>query len=140
MNYEIKPYEGVGAIKLNMSRDDVRKIINCQFKEFKKAPFSAVTTDDYYLLGIHVYYNKEDKCEAIELFNNSNPTFMGNSFFEEPVSNVVEWFKKNDDTIVIDDVSITSNRFGIGLYASAGIQAKDSTLDSIIVFAKGYYD
>jgi len=65
-NLEIIPGKSIGSYQLGMSRQDVwaqnRYPVTCFYKTEK----SFQRNDDIELLGIHVHYNENEKCNFIE--------------------------------------------------------------------------
>ncbi|MBB6624506.1 hypothetical protein [Clostridium gasigenes] len=138
MNLEISSYVGAGYLKLGKTRNYIRKCFDNKFKEFKKTPISETSTDDFGYC--HVYYTKEDKCEAIEFFEIAKITFNGKSLMGEPYNNIKKFFEVIDNTIDFDDNGFTSIKYGIGVYAPFAEDEPKEPVESIIIFEKGYYD
>jgi hypothetical protein len=140
MEFRIDPKTSVGPIYFGSTRDQVRKILQSPFQEFKKTPKSKIPTDAFDQLGVHVYYDSQLQCEAVELFSESKPMFQGMSLFEMNANEAALWLKKMDPKLEIEDVSATSYKFGISLYVGEGLDQGNSTIDSILAFKDGYYD
>lgn len=138
MNLEITSYVGAGCLKLGMTRNDIRKCFDSQGKELKKTPFSETLTDDFGYC--HVYYNKEDKCEAIEFFETATIIFKGQLLIGEPYSNIKKTFKVIDKTIKFDETGFTSIKYGFGVYAPFAEDEPNESVESVILFERGYYD
>ena len=119
--------KGVDNIQFGDSRDKVRKEFG-EFTEFRKNKFSKNTTDDF--KSFHVYYNTENKVEAIEFFPESNLEFNGKKLFELKFSD----FNFEDADIEKDADSITFKTLGFSVYSPS-----NSKVESIIVFGKDYY-
>lgn len=60
------PLVSVGKVRFGMSRVDVRNIWG-EYREFRKTIFSQNTADDFGFC--HVFYDNNDCCEAIEIFD-----------------------------------------------------------------------
>jgi hypothetical protein len=140
MKFEIIPKKSAGPIQIGQTRENVRKAANSNVEEFMKTPTSASPTDAFDELGIHVYYDKQDRCEAIELWSESNPTYKGVSLFDMSPKQAISWLRKLDKAIEIDDVGAISRKMGISLYANEGIDNSTDKIDSVMVFGEGYYD
>lgn len=138
MQFEIKPYIGVGPIKFGMHRDEVRKILSSPFKEFVKwAAASTIPTDDFYNLNFHVYYNKNSNCKGIEFAKGSNAIFQGHEIVGRPFSEVMEWLIKLDSSARLDDDSgVKSEQLSIDLWVPDADDDVNSLIESIYVFAK----
>jgi hypothetical protein len=75
MKLDIQPYIGVGIIKLGMSRNNIIANITSSSSEFYKTAETHNHADSFDSLGIHVYYDDQKCCEAIEIFPPAQPTF-----------------------------------------------------------------
>ncbi|MCM0649712.1 hypothetical protein NBE98_15195 [Clostridium swellfunianum] len=135
---KIRPYVGVQEIDFNMKREVVREKFNHQFTEFKKTPFSQNTTDAFEFC--HVYYDNENLCEAIELFEPANVVFDNFTMTEQSYEKVRRFFESIDDSLDFNDAGFTSYKFGVGVFAPYALEEPKEPIESIIVFRKGYYD
>ncbi|WP_186648039.1 hypothetical protein [Fluviispira vulneris] len=76
-----------GQLKVGMTRDEVRKIFSSKVQAFKKTPICKVTSDDFYNLVIHAFYDDEtNKLEGLEIFQpnriliEDNVYLLGNDY------------------------------------------------------------
>ncbi len=138
MSLEITSYVGVGNLKLGMNRKDIRKKFDYEAKEFKKTPISENLTDDFGYC--HIYYDKEDKCEAIEFFETAPIIFKGQLLIGEPYSSIKKIFEVIDKIVEFDDTGFTSIKYGIGIYAPFAEDEPNEPVESVIIFKSGYYD
>jgi hypothetical protein len=127
-NWIAQPLNGVHNIKFGMDRKDVRKLFCNEAHEFKKSKFSKNTTDDFGIF--HVYYDKNDKCEAVEIFNDVNVSIDGRIVFPIEVISAKEVVGDFEEV----DGSYISKKSSIGIYAPSG------KMESILFGIKGYYD
>ena len=122
------PLKEINGVKFGMSRSEVRALFSGKYAEFKKSKFSQNTTDDF---GIcHVFYNKDDKCEAVEVFNDCEVSVNGNLLFPLDISSV----KQQIDDLEEDSGSYISKKLSIGIYAPEGKP------ESILFGEPGYYE
>lgn len=127
-NWIAKPLIEVNGIKFGMERKEVRKRFSGNVREFKKTKFSQNTTDDF---GIcHVYYDENDKCKAIEVFDNVMVSIDGKVIF--PIN--INVLKTMISDIFEEDGSFISKQKSIGIYSP------DGKMESILFGIKGYYD
>lgn len=63
----VVPGSRVGKIKFGMGREEVRKLYQNKFKEFRKSKFAENTADDFHFQ--HVFYTKDNKVCAVEVFD-----------------------------------------------------------------------
>lgn len=126
--YEIKSYVSVGNINFGEERDSVRSK-NGKYKEFKKSKFSKNTTDDFSVF--HVFYDTENKVNAVEFFEN---VYMNNiDLFSKTYEELKNIFL--DSTCEEDDCGIIFKSYGFSLYSP-----DKKTIESVLVFKKGYFD
>lgn len=122
-----QPLKEVNGIKFGMKREDVRKIIG-EAKEFKKSKLSKNTTDDFGYC--HVFYNDDDECEAIEIFNNTEVLINETVVFPINISEIKTIIKD----LVEEEGSFISKSQSIGIYAPNG------NMESILFGNIGYYE
>lgn len=117
------PLVEVDGIKFGTDRECVREKLG-SFSEFKKTPYSDNTTDDFGYC--HVYYDNENKFEAIELFDAE--VYIGDrKVFPVNVDDIRDIIDDFDDELISKSKSI-------------GIYAPDDEPESILLGCKGYYD
>lgn len=121
-----EPLKEVNGVKFGMKREEVRKLFG-EAKEFRKSKFSKNTTDDFGFC--HVYYNTENQCEAVEIFD-TKVMVNGVLLFPTSLKNAKELLnglaEHNDSFINIEKA--------VGIYAPSG------QMESILFGAEGYYD
>jgi hypothetical protein len=121
------PLNEVAGIKFGMKRADVRKIFG-KATEFKKSKFSKITTDDFGFC--HVFYDKNNQCEAVEIFSEAEVYVDGKKVF--PIT--LDEYSKNIGNLQKDDDSYIDVKQSIGIYAPSG------NMESILFGNVGYYD
>lgn len=121
------PQIEINGVKFGMPRSEVRNILGSKFKEFKKSKFSKNTADDF---GVcHVFYTREDKCEAVEVFSGCEVSVNGELLFPLDIPSL----KKRIADLEEDTGSYISKKLSIGIYAPTG------TPESILFGGTGYY-
>ena len=119
------PLISVGKVKFGMTRTEVRKLYG-EFSEFQKSAFSKNTTDAFSFC--HVYYDNNDCCEAVEIFDAE--IYMNNQLvFPCKLDQVKEYFPNAEE----EYGSYLDKGQSIGLYIP------DEEAESILFGAKGYY-
>ena len=79
LKWSATPLEEVNGVKFGMLREEVRKVLGNTCREFRKNKFSKNTTDDF---GVcHVFYNQDDRCEAVEVFDRREIIMEGKAVF-----------------------------------------------------------
>ncbi len=126
-NWSAQPLIEVNGIEFGMNRKEVRKVLSGEVREFRKSKFSKSTTDDFGTC--HVYYDNNDKCEAIEVFGDVTVSIADKVIFPSDIKTI----EKMISDIAEEDGSYISKQLSIGIYAPNG------KMESILFGAKGYY-
>ena len=127
----IKNKNQVGDIKMGMSREDTRKCFG-NYKEFKKNKFSKNTSDKFN--SFTIFYDENDKLEAVEFYNDSKLIFNSVNLFEQSYDKLKNILSKEDNQLNIDGNYTTSYKLNISLSSA------DNNIESILFFRDGYYD
>ncbi len=124
-----KYHKQIGDIIFGMKRNDVRSLFDNKYTEFKKSKFSKTTTDDF--SKCHIYYNENNVCEAVEIFNDSKiDIYMDNKkIFPINLSQLKEIFSDIEE----ENGSYISKSKSIGIYAP------DGQVESILFGDETYY-
>ena len=125
--WTVIPTKKVNDIEFGMERSEVRKKFPVPAREFKKSKFSKRTTDDFG--SCHVYYDENDRCEAVEIFDDAEVYMDGKKVFPITVQEIMEIIPdlvKEDDSFIGDKTSI-------------GIYAPGDKMESILIGCEGYY-
>lgn len=120
------PLSEVNGVRFGMKRNEVRNIFG-EAKEFKKSKFSKTTTDDFGFC--HVFYNLNDECEAIEIFDESEVQINGKTIFPKGVDILKS---------MLTDLEEDENGF-ISKSQSIGIYDPNDKMESILFGCAGYY-
>ena len=89
----LNPYEGVGNIKIGMTKDDISNVLNITPKTFMKSEDEFV--DDFKMM--HVYYNDQHKSIAFEIFPEIEVKFKGINLTKNKIEIVKKAFEKYDN-------------------------------------------
>lgn len=141
MDWKIKPKIGFNTIKFGLSRNNVRiKFKGFAISEFYRTEQSIAPVDAIDELGLFIYYNEKDECEAIEFFEPAAPIFNKKNLLKISYMELISLFKEMDDEINIESDGFTSSKFGIGSYAPNAEEDMELPCESIIIFQEGYYE
>ena len=80
--------------------------------------------------GVHVYYDLNDKCEAVEIFEGNEVFVHGKKI----MPGIEETLKNEFPDIVEEDGYYTSVKSSVGAYA------EDGEIKSILFGNQGYYE
>ena len=90
MDFDIRPHEGVGPLRLGMTREEVAKVMS---RDPKALPCQTEgDTEAYYDSGLSIQYDPGGNVEFIEVSGNSwmDPDYEGVDLFRTPAEEVVE--------------------------------------------------
>jgi hypothetical protein len=125
------PYNGAGHIKLDLAREETRKILGA-FKEFKKTKFSKNTTDDFSFC--HVFYSEQSKIDAVEFFDTTEFIFKGKNLFSLLFSELKSFLKSNSIDFQEDDTGFRCDDIGLSVYSP-----DKGKIETILIYKRGYY-
>ena len=126
MRFDAVPTVSVNGVAFGMSREKVRSLLGTA-AEFYKGKDAVNTTDNFKFC--HVAYDENNKCEAIEIFDESEVYVNGSLIFPtdfETAKKVIKDLEEDDDGLI----SISKS---IGIYAPCG------DMESIVFGKEGYY-
>ena len=126
------PYKGAGQIKLDSAREETRKTLGT-FKEFRKTKFSKNTTDDFSFC--HVFYNEQNKVEAVEFFDSTEFLFKEKNLFLLSFNGLKSLLKSNSINFQEDESGLRSDAIGLSVFSP-----DKEKIDTILIYKKGYYD
>ena len=127
------PYNGAGQIKFDSAREETRKTLSTFKEEFRKTKFSKNTTDDFSFC--HVFYNEQNKVEAVEFFETTEFLFKGKNLFLLSLTGLKSLLKSNSIDFQEDDSGLRSDAIGLSVFSP-----DKEKIDTILIYQKGYYD
>ena len=132
--FEIIPYDKVGDISFKLTREAVRKLLgNEDPNKFKKSKSSENEADDFGFC--HVHYDKNNKVEAVEFFGEIELVYKGKNLFSFPYNEMLQFLGKNSSEYSVNDSGVIVEELGIAAYVP-----DKRTIESILVYRRGYYD
>lgn len=138
---EVHCQKGVGPIRFGMAREEVLNLFSVEATSLKRNQADTHPCDYFASLGCFIYYGDESGLvEAIELTNPAKPTLDGIDLMHLGFIDLLKIIRDVDSEVSIDDDGFTSFLLGIGGWAPGLKSAPSAQLESIIVFAPGYYD
>jgi hypothetical protein len=138
MEYNIKPYEGVGDIYFGMSSQQIQKVMSVEPRKFFKYSDDEYPTDVYDTF--YGYYKKPGECEAVEFFVPSTITYNGMELFKKPYVELENYFAALDKNIEIHETGLISYKTGISIYAPFAKTEPTIPPEGVMVFEKDYYE
>ena len=137
-DFEIIPYAGIGPLRFGATRAEVREVLAVPVEAFQKTPTSDALTDAFDDLGIHVYYDSADRCEAVELGGaHAAPSFEQRLLLRMRREEARSWLAERDPELRVSLTDLTSPIYGFALHTES--DAPDARVKSVFVFRRGYY-
>jgi hypothetical protein len=130
---KIIPYTSVGSLKLQMTSEEISAQLNEEPRRFKHEEEETLS-DHYKKADVHVHYNHNGTCTAIELVDEATPEINGIRFLNMPAKKAKKILNELDDHIIEISDTFISNSLGISLYIPY------EKVETVLVFEKGYYD
>lgn len=127
---DVIPLVQVNGVKFGMKRSEVRAILG-EATEFFKTETSTTLTDDFGYC--HVFYDNNDECEAIEIFDEVEVYIDDKLIFPTDKEAAFNMFKSDFDDLIQDDEGLISYKYSIGIYAP------DEDMESILIGRENYY-
>ncbi|MCR6503071.1 hypothetical protein MUO32_29055 [Shinella sp. CPCC 101442] len=138
---DIHSHEGAGPIRFGMAREEVLHLLAAEADSFKRNPTDVHPCDHFISLGCFVYYaDRNGLFEVIEFSAPAKPTLNGVDLLNVGFIDLLDIIRDADPQVSIDTEGFTSVRLGIGGWAPFLKSAPNSSVETIIVFAPGYYD
>ena len=130
---DIHPFESVGNLKFGNLRVETQRLLKAKPNSFRKAP-GENETDAYDDIGLHLYFDAQDRLEFVEAFEPASVSLYGHKLLGRLADDV----ERDLDAIGLmaeeTDVGRRFPRAGIALSESGGI------VDGVGVHVRGYYD
>ena len=153
MIYEIEPYEGIGPIRLGMTREEIHAIFSEEDDRKPMMDRGSEKPGDYFPpLGLFVDYRAPGACEFVSMFGPPPtfftrgpssfqgpiflPTFQGRTLLGRPYRQTLAWLKRRDPGTNNKGISL---RFGIALY-NGSVDGHLNRVEAVSIFTEGYYD
>jgi hypothetical protein len=138
--FDVRPLIGAGPTNFGDSPAVVRRKFGEEFKSFKRTPKSVFPCDYFPRIGVFAYYTASGELEALEFASPAAPLFEGMNFLNMNLNEAKSFLRQKGGALIEDAVSIVAKSVGIGVFASNAKENQAACCDSVIVFAKGYYD
>ena len=129
---DVKPFLGVGKVRFGETRQETRQTLGSQFSSFRKSP-GANETDAFDELGLHVYYDSEDRVNFVEAFEPAPIRYEGILLLGRSLQSVDEDMRT---------LGCCPRPFDLGLdYETAGLSlfAPNDTIEGVGVFSRDYF-
>jgi hypothetical protein len=135
LQFDIKPYESAGSIRFGMTAGEVRAVLQSSGSHDRY----STLCDRFEELGMRVHYRLPDVVEAIEFRLPACPVFDGRRLLLQRYGDMEPWLRSLDPGVKLDHSGLTSDRFGMRLYASSARNNPDAPVEVVTVFEQAYY-
>jgi hypothetical protein len=94
--FNVVPHEGVGPVRLGMSRDEARSAMALPVQSFKKTESSTALTDAYLDSCFQVFFDNEERVEYVELSHCKSfiTLYNGINVFATKAEDLIEFISK----------------------------------------------
>ena len=140
MEFIIHPRQGIGPVRLGMSRQEIRTILGVPPDTFRQNQFADTDTDYFVSIGIMADFDAGERCNFITAVSEARPTFQNRPIVGVPHDQCEAWFRQLDPGLEVGDVGLISRKLGISLYTSSVKKCPSGPVECVHVFADGYYD
>lgn len=136
---DIYPSEGIGEFLLGATSSEIAARTKTFGQDFKRNQFQQHKAEYFPQHGLFVYYDAQERSEAIEVASGS-AELHGVEMLGAELRAVLPHITRLDPTVTLSDDGLTSKPLGIALYVPAARNVKRAKVESVLVFAPGYYD
>jgi hypothetical protein len=130
---EIVPYTSVGGLCFGTTRNRIRERLGGGSQAFRKVD-CANETDAYDALGLHLYFDDEERLEFVEAFDPASPSFRGTRLLGRDRDEVAAELTAMGYDLTQDSYGLRCDGAGFAL------TAPDGMVEGVGIFRKGYYD
>jgi hypothetical protein len=128
----VSPLVGAGPLTFGITRSQARALLGDNFTVFRKGSTSTSETDAFDDLGVHLYYDDNQRLECIEIWGECSVFLSGISLLNVPVKDVLANLDAAQLPYHYDDGYFIDN-CGCALYAPSDI------VKAVTVCRRGYY-
>ncbi|WP_020531240.1 hypothetical protein [Flexithrix dorotheae] len=120
MNFEIIPFKSVGSLEFNLTKEQVRQVLNTQYETTIEALEPIIERDTFDELGLFVYYDEKGLLKTILIFNEKENKllFQGKDLMSMTFVEIITFFKDLDENFHLDEdkVNLISPKYGLQFY------------------------
>jgi hypothetical protein len=135
-SFAVSSHIGVGPFRFGMTRHQVRTALPVRFEALARTP-GAEVADHFPTIPAFAYYSKEGTLEAVEFAPGATVSLGDFDLTRQVISEAIEHLARADPRLKREPSGCISKACGIGLWSEGGLGAPPQ---SVIVFARGYYD
>jgi hypothetical protein len=129
------PFAGLGDLTFNMTRSEVRQMLDTPYDSFQKVPWAQKLTDAYDSQGFHLYYDSEDRLELIEAFRPCDPTYRGLRLLRASLKRTLNELAEMGYTTEYEDEGYNFKSLGFVLY----VPHTYKKIEAVSLYRLGHY-
>lgn len=134
MDWEIRPFEGVGRLLFGMTRQEVQAALGQMPRSFKKAPSEQQLTDAYDAAGLYAYFDGDDRLEYVELTDPRSVSFRGEHLFGLAAQSAEDRMRALHVDVARNDEGFDCLEIGVSVYAPS------ARIEGVGVGRKRYFE
>ena len=101
------------------SRESVRNVLSSKFIEFNKTPYSKNSSDNFYNIKVHCFYDNDDMLQEIEIFEPNHVYVIGEvNFLGKQETEFENYLSSLDMEYYSDKMGIVIEHLGISTVSS----------------------
>ena len=138
--YEFEPYVSVGPVKFGMTMQEARAALDLPYKSFQKSSDSYSPADAFDESAMIVFYDKNDKVDAIEIYSEMDLAYNGTVILGNSLKKVEAYFDSFSESKKADDLGHDIRSHGISFAGSGDGNPEAQNVGYVFTYAKGYWD
>ena len=138
--FEFEPYVGIGPLKFGMTMAEARSAVGLSYKSFQKSMDSYSPADAFDDSAMIVFYDKNDKVDAIEIYPEMDLTHNGTTILGNDLKKVEDYFDSISTDKKADDLGHDYRSLGISFAGTGDGDPDARNVGYVFIYRKGYWD
>ena len=138
--FEFEPYVGIGHLKFGMTMQEARTAVGLSYKSFQKSSDSYSPADAFDDSAMIVFYDKNDKVDAIEIYPEIDLTHNGTTILGNDLKEVEDYFDSISNDKKADDLGHDYRSLGISFAGSGDGNPEAQNVGYVFIYQNGYWD
>lgn len=139
MDFTIRPLKGANDIEFGMQAEVVQALMGAVPQKFRRHD-EAFPSDHFVEDGVFGYYDADGHLEAMEFSAPSRALLGAVDFLQLPFGEAASLLRQIDPEAETNKDMVTSKRFSIAIWSSAGFDEADEPVEAFLIGRPGYYD
>ena len=138
--FDFEPYVGIGALKFGMTMQEARTAVGLSYKSFQKSMDSYSPADAFDDSAMIVFYAKNDKVDAIEIYPEIDLTHNGTTILGNSLIEVEDYFDSITKEKKADDLGHDYRSIGLSFAGTGDGDPDAKNVGYVFIYRKGYWD